>query len=272
MSGSVTEILAIATVLLLLMLIGIVMVQHSKLQRLALAVEALSRGRSAETGGRDEQSLVSVIGKALLETNTQMTNFDIVFSGMQAQLETIADGLQDLRAGRADAPAKFVRAEPVAPPPPPPSPDLSPAWPEPAAQASPALQTSGDASVLNEYRQLIAQPRKAEINRWADERGGISCTVNEDGSISALSREAGGLLVIIRNSDGTQLLLPGGRMVVEFATSFANMMSMRSVTRDCFELTGDGSGLLRLVDPARVAGNEGFWTLVSPGELSGFTG
>lgn len=169
MTGSVTEILAIATVLLLLMLIGIVMVQHRKLQRLALAVQALSRGRSAETDGRDAQSLASIIGNALLEVNTHITDFDIVFSGMQDQLETIAGGLQELRTGRAAA-AKSVRGEQVAPLQPAPS----PTWPEPATQVSPALRTSGDASLLDEYRQLIAQPRKAEINRWADERGGIS--------------------------------------------------------------------------------------------------
>jgi hypothetical protein len=81
----------------------------------------------------------------------------------------------------------------------------------------------------------------------------------------------GGLLVAFAVSDGTGLLVPGGRMAVEFATSFASPISMRSVTRDCFELTADGTGVLRLLEPARVTARYENWELVSPGRLAGFT-
>lgn len=271
MSGSVTEILAIATVLLQLVLIGIVVLQRSAMKGIVEGIEKLSRRKPSDVSMGNDKALLPEIGKSLLKTNSDIARFEIVLSGILNQLETIKNGLQDLREVRTGTSEGPLPAVPVAP-----SAQEQPNWaatlPELEPQVNPEPRAAVGVSVLDNYRKLIAEPRKAEINRWADDCGGISCAVNEDGSISALPREAGGVLVIVSDADGALLLLPGGRMVVEFATSFANMMSMRSVTRDCYELSGDGSGLLRLLEPARVSGGSGFWSLVSPGKLSGFTG
>lgn len=178
------------------------------------------------------------------------------------------DGIAEVLPSEVDS----AYAPPPEPPPPPvPAFGSEPYPTEPTQPAERAPVTDSSSSLINEYRQLIAEPRKNEINRWVDERGGMSCMVSEDGTIFPLTRDAGGLLVVLRTSDGTDLLVPGGRMAVEFATSFASPISMRSVTRDCFELIGDGTGILRLLEPARIRSLGEGWSLVSPGQLSGFT-
>lgn len=126
-----------------------------------------------------------------------------------------------------------------------------------------------DAEVLAEYRKLIAQPRKAEINRWMDDHQGESCEATEDDAFRSLDREAGGLLVLLPLGGERAMVLPAGRLVVDFATNFANSLSLRSVTRQTFELVEDGSGVLRLAEPAYAERREGVWRLMVPGRLSG---
>ena len=121
------------------------------------------------------------------------------------------------------------------------------------------------------YRRLIAQPRKAEIKRWFDERGGEFCDVAEDGSFQT-GRESNGLLALVPVQEGCAVVLPGGRLVVDFATSFANPLSLRSVTRQTFDLLPDGSGVLRLMEPAYAQRRDGVWRLVRAGRLAGLTG
>lgn len=125
--------------------------------------------------------------------------------------------------------------------------------------------------LLEEYRQLLAQPRKSEINRWADERGGEACEVHDDGGFEALSRDSGGLLILLKIDAERAVVLPGGRLVADFATNFANAISMRSVTRECFDLLNDGSGVIRLIEPALARRGDGRWRLDRPGKLAGFT-
>lgn len=144
-------------------------------------------------------------------------------------------------------------------------------WVALASEPTPAQAATSerDVEVLDEYRKLIAQPRKAEINRWTDEQEGESCEATEDGAFRPLDREAGGLLVLLPLGRDRAMVLPAGRMVVDFATNFANSLSLRSVTRQTFELVEDGSGVLRLVEPAYAERREGVWRLTSPGRLSG---
>ena len=151
--------------------------------------------------------------------------------------------------------------------------------PEPVAKpwvASPSQPISGqtavserDGEILAEYRKLIAQPRKAEINRWMDDHQGESCEATEDDGFRSLDREAGGLLVLLPLGGDRAMVLPAGRLVVDFATNFANSLSLRSVTRQTFELVEDGSGVLRLAEPAYAERREGVWRLTAPGRLSG---
>jgi hypothetical protein len=81
------------------------------------------------------------------------------------------------------------------------------------AQAS---ASERDFEVLDEYRKLIAQPRKAEINRWTDDHDGESCEATEDGAFRPLDREAGGLLVLLPLGGERAMVLPAGRMVVDY--------------------------------------------------------
>ncbi|MEO7692222.1 MAG: hypothetical protein ABIS51_23255 [Sphingomonas sp.] len=139
----------------------------------------------------------------------------------------------------------------------------------PVSNVSPRLSGDHRDKLLEEYRELIAQPRKADINRWIDERGGESVEAAEDGAFQPLGRDSGGLLVLLPLDDQRALVLPGGRLVVDFATSFANVISMRSVTRQAFDLTNDGSGVLQLVEPAFAERRDGVWRLARPGRLAG---
>ncbi|MDE0924820.1 MAG: hypothetical protein OSA96_17725, partial [Aurantimonas coralicida] len=97
-------------------------------------------------------------------------------------------------------------------------------WVASALEPTPAQAAASerDFEVLDEYRKLIAQPRKAEINRWTDDHDGESCEATEDGAFRPLDREAGGLLVLLPLGDDRAMVLPAGRMVVDFATNFAN--------------------------------------------------
>lgn len=166
---------------------------------------------------------------------------------------------QEERAS-ADRTAPAPAAEQVAKP-----------WVAPASEPPPsqAATSEREVEVLDEYRKLIAQPRKAEINRWTDDHDGESCEATDDGTFRPLDREAGGLLVLLPLGRDRAMVLPAGRMVVDFATNFANALSLRSVTRQTFELVEDGSGVLRLVEPAYAERLEGVWRLSSPGRLSG---
>jgi hypothetical protein len=127
------------------------------------------------------------------------------------------------------------------------------------------------AEITDEYRKLIAQPRKADIKRWIDEQGGELCEVVDDGSFQT-SRDGTGLLVMITLDETRALILPGGRLVVDFATNFANPLSLRSVTRQTFDLEPDGTGVLRLVEPAQAEYRDGAWRLANAGRLAGLTG
>lgn len=124
-------------------------------------------------------------------------------------------------------------------------------------------------AMLDEYRALIAQPRKTDINRWFDDRGGEGCEATEDGGFQPLGRDSGGLLVLLPLSDDTAIVLPGGRMIVDFPTDYANAISLRSVTRQSFDLVEDGTGVLRLLEPARAELRGGTWRLTRSGRLAG---
>ena len=144
-------------------------------------------------------------------------------------------------------------------------------WVAPASEPTPAqaVASERDVELLEDYRKLIAQPRKAEINRWTDDHQCESCEATEDDAFRPLDRDAGGLLVLLPLGGDMAMVLPAGRLVVDFATNFANSLSLRSVTRQTFELVEDGSGVLRLVEPAYAERREGVWRLTVPGRLSG---
>jgi hypothetical protein len=44
--------------------------------------------------------------------------------------------------------------------------------------------------LLTKYRALIAQPGKADMKRWIDERWGEGCEANEDGAFPLLDRDS----------------------------------------------------------------------------------
>lgn len=156
---------------------------------------------------------------------------------------------------------------------------LAPRSPAPAAHEVPAWRDAlgsragptRAAEIIDTYRRLIAQPRKADIKRWIDEQGGELCEVIEDGSFQT-SRDGTGLLVMIALDETNALILPGGRLVVDFATNFANPLSLRSVTRQSFDLETDGTGVLRLLEPALAEYRDGAWRLAGAGRLAGLTG
>ncbi len=144
-------------------------------------------------------------------------------------------------------------------------------WVPPASEPVPEHRRASehDEGLLSEYRELIAQLRKADINRWTDDHEGESCEATEDGAFRPLDRDSGGLLVLVPLDRDRAMVLPAGRLVVDFATNYANSLSLRSVTRHTFELVEDGSGVLRLVEPAYAERREGVWRLARPGRVSG---
>jgi hypothetical protein len=62
--------------------------------------------------------------------------------------------------------------------------------------------------LLAQYRALIAQPGKADMKRWIDERWGEGCEANEDGAFPPLDQDFGGLLVLLPVSNLSAVVLP----------------------------------------------------------------
>lgn len=153
---------------------------------------------------------------------------------------------------------------------------------EPPALAAPATTPSlaevfADAGkvdhlqdILLNYRDLIAQPVKSEINRWIAQAGGVTCEVAEDDGFYLPGGDAKGLLVLIPLAGESAIILPAGRLVVEFASHFANIIAMRAVTRHAFDLIAGDGGKMQLIEPAyaTLIGNE--WRLDRPGRIGGF--
>lgn len=281
----------------------LLMVVLAQLRSLGKAVEALTaaQAESASLIRKQEAAHQAVRGE-LKRIEDQIGGFDIVFSDIQARLSILkpnkvaapgpapgtarepsnASARAVPASGTSDAPLSGPDRDAVAAPAPTPalqgqvearaSPDLDRGAGMSAAAAPSVADDSGPVrleELLGEYRELIAEPRKNEINRWCDDVGGLACEVGEDGTLRPLSREAGGLLVLITQDDRVGVVVPGGRLVVDFATDFANVIAMRRVTRHAFELINDGTGLLRLGEAA-VAQREGDkWQLVRPGTLAG---
>lgn len=276
-------IIGIATTGLCLLLLVFVSVQmHGVRNDLAELEAELRRSRSGPAQGTP----VEPVGAVLVNLLEQVRRVDVAVEVLRTQIGRMANTPASDRPAPAAKPAPVVAdvrpssaaergtsghdlaAVPDRPQHRDSAPTVRPvAFPD----AVPPPQVGGSQSdkLLDEYRALIAQPRKADINRWIDERSGESIEATDDGSFQPLGRDSGGLLVLLAVDDQSALILPGGRLVVDFATSFANAISMRSVTRQAFELTNDGSGVLRLVEPALAERRDGIWRLARPGRLAG---
>lgn len=126
-------------------------------------------------------------------------------------------------------------------------------------------------AMLPAYRALLARPRKADLNNWIEAQGGQTCEVRDDPSLSLAPWDGTGLLTLVQVNDEIAVIVPGSRMVVEFATGFSNLLSTRAVTRNAFDLSPDGVGALQMVSPAIAKWGKGQWYLAQPGRLAGFT-
>lgn len=125
--------------------------------------------------------------------------------------------------------------------------------------------------ILQSYRDLIAQPVKNEINRWITQAGGLSCEVADDGRFNLPGGDAKGLLALIPLDGQSAIILPAGRLVVDFTSNFANVIAMRAVTRSAFELTAGGGGKMQLIDPAYARWDGREWRLDRPGRIGGLS-
>jgi hypothetical protein len=287
----IVSVAAVAVASLSTLLLVVALVQIRSLRR-DVAELATPRGRAAPSTGRDDQLLLAIRDQ-VRDLEAQIDKFDIVFSDIRSELNSLqhqgraivrlvsepadpgaARPEPEVRPGsRGDSAGWSSAGEsartggpPSAPPPPAADPASRPFTSAPAPDSSAA---GGLDSLLEQYRELIAQPRKNEINRWSDDIGGTACEVTEDGTVKPLSRDEGGLLVLVTKDGVNGAVVPGGRLVVDFPTSFSNVISMRSVTRHSFELEADGSGILRLVEPALVTRAGDRWQLVRAGTIAG---
>jgi hypothetical protein len=270
----------------------------ARLRSLGKAIVALSESQpDPKFLVRQGEELKQSIRGELKGLEEQISGFDIIFSEIQNRLNILRPdrpAAAPTAAVSRQAPGPSDRAVPA-----PPAPALTaslsdqdvaetPGRPEhddlptsptsdrgPVANDAPSPAAVVDRSeirlqeLVREYRELIAEPRKNEINRWCDEAGGWACEVGDDGTLRPLTREAGGLLVLIALEDRIGVVVPGGRLVVDFPTDFANAIAMRRVTRHAFELVNDGTGILRLTEAAEVERVGDKWQLVRPGTLAG---
>lgn len=125
------------------------------------------------------------------------------------------------------------------------------------------------ANLVEAYRELIARPRKNDIVRWFEESGGLPCEATDEGLFQLVERGEGARLMLLPLTDRFALVLPSALMVVDFPTSFADVLSARAAVRQTFDLDADGSGTLRLVQPALAMLADGVWRLKTSGRLAG---
>lgn len=280
----------VSTLLLIVLLV--------QLRSLGIAVSRLvSAQPEGTTNARRADSLRQNVTSELEDIGLQIQKFDLVFSDMQRQLTTLVNHAriaprEGVRDDADSAPAQtFIsspetserssfateNAEPTTATTLTTSPDgvtSAPPFAQTGVEDSGAWSDSSPGALrlqqlVADYRNLITQPQKNEINRWSADAGGWTCEVSDDGTLQPLARDAGGLLVLVPHNEEVGALLPGGRLVVDFPTSFANVMSMRRVTRQSFELINDGSGVLRLLEPAWAKRVGDKWQVVRMGKLAG---
>lgn len=275
----------IAVLIQLIMIVGL---------RLELAkLRDLSEPKSRQP--RVESASHQVAEAMLLKMSDHFNSFDTVFTDMQRQLAVIRGAVADPSPDRRSAAtsnaavAEFSHDEEARPedlPPtrfdPPVQPfnlardsaasQLSPEPPGPEMTDRPVALAGGDLGrLVEQYRLLLAEPRKNEINRWLDDNGGIRCEAADDGEIVLLGRDGSGLLTLLPMGEGGAIVVPSGRLIADFATSFASSLALRPITRELFTLVSDGSGRLRLIEPAVVTSIQDRWKLVHAGTLSGLT-
>jgi hypothetical protein len=70
--------------------------------------------------------------------------------------------------------------------------------------------------LLAQYRALIAQPGKADMKRWIDERWGEGCEANEDGAFPLLDRDSAACSSSYRQRPVRRRT--SERLIVDFAT------------------------------------------------------
>lgn len=290
---NVVAIVGVVAALAILILLGFVLMKISALQEAVAELKTVKRAApAAEPNG--DLHLVMELAKRVGDTQTKFGEIGNKLSSLQLQITEVTNGNQTIaqfltdelapnlgakaaaRSGQEAPPSPFVIREVGAP-------DI---LTKPSVLTEPVstLSTSDEpvveaepegspidrrAETLEAYRNLIAQPRKSDINRWADDVGGLVCEANDDGGFQTLSREAGGLLVLVPINDSLAIVVPSGRLVVDFATSYANVIAMRTITKNVFELTQDGTGVLRLIEPAIAKRNGETWRLVEAGQLAG---
>lgn len=136
------------------------------------------------------------------------------------------------------------------------------------ARSSGTVATTPD-ELADAYRTLIAQPRKGEIARWFEDVGGVGCEIGDDDAFQLVGRGDGARLMLVPMTENTAMVLPSPLMVADFPVSFADVLTARTVVRRGFDLDADGSGALRLVEPAEAVLREGIWRLRKPGRLAG---
>ncbi len=283
----VTLILAIVSLLGLVALLVMIVGLRSSVGQIRDSIN-LPSTQSASTNRGGQDSSKQMVDELLRDIADQFASFATVFSDIQGQLSEIRESVVSVGgSGQAEATERSVGAGRTGSSLSDPVPIKAtaaekrhPAASEPFSDAGTRPQTSlsntpplesAVQQLLDQYRQLLAEPRKSEINRWLDDNGAIRCEVTEDGEILPLGRDGGGLLALLPAGDDRALVLPSARLIADFATSFANAISMRPVTRNLFALECDGTGKMRLIEPAEVAASGERWTLVRAGTLTGLT-
>ena len=247
---------------------------YLQMRALRGAVDELSavKSRSATVGGGADPSLREIVA-SLGAIERRTAGFDGVLSDVLGRLRTLNAVAPELTPDATVAAFPAAGPDTVAQEQPSENAIVEDDGQAPSPGPEPVADQDDGATPLDEvlsaYRRLIEHPRKNEINRWADELGGQGYEVAEDGSLYPSSRDAGGLLVLLPVDTGRAIIVPGGRLIVDFATSYSDVMAMRGVTRETFELIGDDTGILRLVEPAHAARNGEGWHLVRPGTLTG---
>jgi hypothetical protein len=125
--------------------------------------------------------------------------------------------------------------------------------------------------LIEGYREIIARPRKNEIARWFEDWKGIPCEATDENVFQLVGRGDGARLMLLPLTERVALVLPSALMVVDFATSFADVLSARSAVRQTFGLDADGTGTLQLIEAATAVMADGVWKLKAPGRLAGLT-
>lgn len=142
------------------------------------------------------------------------------------------------------------------------------------ADPAPTMPTAASSRVNSDseaaYRDMAAQATYSSFMAWAERFGAEAVEAQGDNLVRGATLANAAMVVV--SAGATASLYPGAQIIGDFSTRYHEVMALRDVVGENFELEASGGSKLKLLAPARLAPRHNGWTLVERGRLGGMSG